>query len=334
MYAFRRPFSPGLSRRMGVQAVSDPKDFRKRLDALNREPLPPAKERSEADVEGIRKKIRRMRHEEKETQPKALLYSRDLPRTAPAQERPKRWSIGPPVSLEESSAGESIEVEGGGSAYVIRTPLDARPEEWSELVRQFPIVLGTRGAPLRSRILASCGLETVVPEDFIFLDLETTGLGSTPVFLIGTMAWEDGDLVVSQYFARDYSEERAIISLFNENAAGRRLLVSFNGKTFDVPYLRVRAAATGLPFSEDFAHFDLLHECRRIWRNALPNCKLQTLETHVCGRVRHADIPGSEIPDAYHEFVRTGNAVDIVDILEHNLLDLVTLADLAVRLPP
>jgi uncharacterized protein YprB with RNaseH-like and TPR domain len=314
--------------------VSDPKDFRKRLDALNREPLPPQKERTEADVEGIRKKIRRMKEEEKEAQAQPLTYSRDLPRTAPAGERPRRWSTGPPVSLEESAPGESMELPDGGTAYLIRTPLTARPEDWSALVKQFGIVLGTRGAPLRRRIEGSCGLDPDSPEDFVFLDLETTGLGSTPVFLIGTMVWEDGGLVVRQLLARDYSEERGIIALFAESMARRRLLVSFNGKTFDVPYLRVRAAATGLPFREHFAHFDLLHECRRIWRGTLPNCKLQTLETHVCGRVRHADIPGSEIPDAYHEFVRTGNAVDLADILEHNLLDLVTLADLAVRLPP
>ncbi|MHC5033463.1 MAG: ribonuclease H-like domain-containing protein, partial [Planctomycetota bacterium] len=169
--------------------------------------------------------------------------------------------------------------------------------------------------------------------DLIFLDLEATGLAGTPLFLVGTMVWEDEGFVVRQYFARDYSEERAVISLFLGVVARKRLLVSFNGKSFDLPYVRVRAAANGLPFEVNLAHFDLLHECRRVWRHALPDCRLQTLESHICGRHRHSDIPGAEIPDAYHEFVRTGNAAEIVEILDHNLLDLATLADLMVRLP-
>jgi len=90
----------------------------------------------------------------------------------------------------------------------------------------------------------------------------------------------------------------------------------------------------GVPFAPDPAHLDLLHVCRRIWRDVLPNCRLQTLERRICGRVRTADIPGSEIPEAYHEYVRTGNALEMLDVLEHNRQDLLTLAELMVRLPP
>ena len=83
----------------------------------------------------------------------------------------------------------------------------------------------------------------------------------------------------------------------------------------------------------DPLHFDLLHESRRVWKDVLPDCRLQTLERHVCGRFRQADIPSSEVPEAYHEFVRTENAWQIVEVLNHNLLDLVTLADLMTRFP-
>ena len=93
------------------------------------------------------------------------------------------------------------------------------------------------------------------------------------------------------------------------------------------------AAATGLPFAWDPAHLDLLHACRRVWKEVLPDCRLQTLERHVCRRARADDIPGQMIPDAYHEYVRTDNAWQIVEVLRHNLLDLVTLADLLTRFP-
>ena len=77
---------------------------------------------------------------------------------------------------------------------------------------------------------------------------------------------------------------------------------------------------------------DLLHEARRIYKKDLPNCKLQTLERHICGRERDDDIPGSEIPAAYNEFVRTGNAHKIRSILMHNLYDIFTMADLMCRM--
>ena len=79
-------------------------------------------------------------------------------------------------------------------------------------------------------------------------------------------------------------------------------------------------------------HFDLLHHSRRRWKHVLPNCKLQTLERYLCGRARQGDIPGSEIPAAYHEFVRSGDARQMGDILHHNALDLVTLLQVSLQM--
>jgi hypothetical protein len=79
-------------------------------------------------------------------------------------------------------------------------------------------------------------------------------------------------------------------------------------------------------------HIDVLHHARRRWRKQLPNCRLQTLEWHVCRRRRADDIPGHRIPAVYAEFVRTGFERDMETVLYHNALDLVTLFDLALRL--
>ena len=83
----------------------------------------------------------------------------------------------------------------------------------------------------------------------------------------------------------------------------------------------------GYTMKEGISHIDLLHEGRRRYKDRLVNCKLQTLERAICGRGRTEDIPGAEIPDAYHNFVRTNNAVDMRDILHHNALDLVTMVE-------
>ena len=225
-----------------------------------------------------------------------------------------------------------MDCPGRGTGFVTTTAINDL-DGGGAVSSAFDKKITANDSPLCKRLARVCEPEEITSQDVIFMDVESTGLGNSPLFLIGVMVWEAGGFTVRQYLARTYAEEAAIISLFLETCAEKKLLVTFNGKSFDFPYIRTRAVATGVPFSVNPAHLDLLHVCRRIWRGALPDCKLQTLEKHICRRVRHGDIPGSEIPDAYHAYVRTGNARQIVEVLKHNMLDLVTLADLMIRLP-
>ena len=100
-----------------------------------------------------------------------------------------------------------------------------------------------------------------------------------------------------------------------------------------MPFLRTRSAAHRIPAPPELPHLDLLHSARRAWRWDLPDCRLQTVERWICGRAREGDIPSDQIPDAYHAYVHTGNAAEMIGVLEHNRLDLVTLAEICVRLP-
>ena len=309
--------------------MGDPSDIRKRIEALNREALPP----ESADARGIRRKLQRAARERTEPPADAVVYRRDLPRSSGPLEH-HRPTISRHVVLEEAVDGAEVDVPPHGKAFQIVDHLAEHDYDWEPLFHDFRAQMLGEGSSLRTRLRRFCDPTGWTPADVVFMDLESTGLAGTPLFLIGTMGWEDGGLVVRQYLARDYSEERAVIRLFLDLLTGGRLLVTFNGKSFDLPYVRVRAAATGLRFAADVAHLDLLHECRRAWRHALPDCRLQTLERRICGRPRMGDIPGEQIPAAYHEYVRTGNAAEIVDILRHNVLDLVTLAELMVKLPP
>ena len=166
------------------------------------------------------------------------------------------------------------------------------------------------------------------PEDVIYVDIEATGLtAGTPLFLIGVLGYWNGDLRVQQLLARDYTEEPALLSYFANMLARSDVVVSFNGKTYDLPYIRDRSMFMGIPFQMKKTHIDMLHVGRRRWRKRLPNCKLQTLEQYICQRVRRGAIPGADIPDAYHRFVQSGNAVQMRDILHHNALDLLTTAE-------
>lgn len=167
----------------------------------------------------------------------------------------------------------------------------------------------------------------------LLIDLETLGFLGRPLFLIGLFR-RDGDGVweVAQLLARDYAEEEAVLEAFAREARERPLWISFNGKAFDVPVLRNRAAYYGLRLPAPDQHQDLLHVARRVYRGVLPNCRLKTLEWRLFGRARSRDLDGWSIPAAYHEFVRTGRGEDMVRILRHNRDDLATLARLHVHL--
>lgn len=261
-----------------------------------------------------------------------LVYHRDLPRAA--ANRPAARPLSERYRVDLAAAvPDGIEcMTARGPLFEVSKHVGEIPDA-AHLSETFRRHLFDDRSPLCTRIRNDCTLDDLACHDLVFMDIETTGLSSSPLFLIGIMVWEETGFVVRQFFARNYAEEAATILRFVEECAPRRLLVTFNGKSFDFPYIRTRAVATGVSFDLAPAHLDLLHVGRRIWKGALPNCKLQTIEKHVCGRSRHGDIPGSDIPDAYHTYVRTNDAWQMVDALTHNTLDLVTLADMMTRFP-
>jgi hypothetical protein len=142
------------------------------------------------------------------------------------------------------------------------------------------------------------------------------------------MHWNGEDFVLRQYFARHYGEEAALLAAVHEQARGFDLLVTFNGKSYDAPFLRTRAITHGVPLELPGHHLDLLHLSRRRWKGALRDCKLQTLEMHVCRRRRTGDVPGDQVPGIYHEYVRGGDPYALVPVFHHNLLDVVTMAEI------
>ena len=315
--------------RLGKRKKFD--ELRAQLDRLAAQPA--RKKRAEDfSVEEVRRAIRK--HKPRSPRPAEqppIVYSRDLPRReAPA---PRSCAEdGPRVKLEEAVSGEEITRGERGRVYVVSTHTRDLTGGRA-LCRRFGKRMLPAAAGLRQRVAAACDLQELSADDLIFVDVESTGLGNSPLFLVGIMVWEGEGFAIRQFLARNYAEEAAVVSLFVEECEGKRLLVTFNGKSFDLPYLRVRAAANGIALPPEPPHFDLLHECRRVWRGVLPDCRLQTLESRICGRLRGGDIPGSEIPEAYHAFVRTGDARQIAEIVRHNMFDLVTMADLMVRLP-
>ena len=172
----------------------------------------------------------------------------------------------------------------------------------------------------------------------VFFDLETTGLSGgagTLAFLAGCGWFEGESFRVRQFFLGLPSGEQAMLRALGSIFDDASLLVTFNGRSFDVPLMETRwafhrtdAASDGLP------HFDMLHTSRRLWglrEDAgdgvmAAGCRLSELERSILGFHRIDDVPGFEIPARYFHFLRTGDGAAIAGVLEHNRHDLVSLA--------
>lgn len=320
-------------------------DLRKRIEALNKRPLKNVPEAS-PEVSGLRRKLAKQAeakarktvgdavaptaHSVAEGPAQPVVYSRGV--SEARRSATKIEDMGPSIALEEAVRGVVTSAPVGPDYYHIDLPAVELDPCARDMHACFVPLLGHPQEAAVARICEVCKTERIAPEEVLFLDLETTGLSMTPVFLIGTMECLRDGFLFRQYLARDYSEEMSILSAFAGRLEAARMVVTFNGKSFDMPFLQNRAVATGVRFPHPKSHLDLLHEARRAYGRTVPNHKLQTLENLICGRHREDDIPGAEIPAAYHEFVRTGNARKIGMILEHNLHDLLTMADLMSRM--
>ena len=172
--------------------------------------------------------------------------------------------------------------------------------------------------------------------EILFMDTETTGLaggtGTIP-FLVGVSWWVADGLNTRQYFLPDPGHEAALLNELAALASGFRVVVTFNGASYDLPLLRTRARLNRLedPFAS-LVGWDLLVPSRRLWGNRLENCRQQTLEKEVCNLGREeGDIEGSRIPQTWFDFLATGQPGLLPGVLIHNHRDMLGMSSLLMR---
>jgi uncharacterized protein YprB with RNaseH-like and TPR domain len=293
--------------------------LRLRLEALNRGPLPASRAGAAATAVRLHPALQ---------PPKRPI------RPASKAEHPKFSPAGLVRRGEvvETSVGEHwrvlIPLEAvwnGGSALV-----SARQEHLRSLLEE-------SHQAIEPTILFDADFAAMVaalPDRAVVLDLETCGLAGSALFLVGLLRQLDGVATVELLLARTFAEEAAVLESLWRILSEKDVLVTFNGKSFDWPMVLERTVRHRLDTGETrpAQHIDVLHHARRRWKKQLPDCRLQTLEQHVCRRRREGDIPGHAIPAVYADYVRTGFERDMDCVLYHNAMDLVTLFDLAHRL--
>lgn len=234
------------------------------------------------------------------------------------------------TGLLEVLGGEIIEAGEGPSVIVRNEFLEDHVHGNIPLSDLFDI-----GAHLFPILGRSKELEDLDVEELLFLDTETTGLSGgagTCAFLVGTAFFKNRRLQVHQFFMRDFDEESSMLSSFKELAEVCRAVVTYNGKSFDIPLLderfilkRNRMELRKLP------HIDLLIPARRLFQGLFEDCRLSTLEGRILGVERIDDIPGPLIPQVFFDFLRTGSTVMLERIFYHNRMDLISLVALTSR---
>ena len=172
----------------------------------------------------------------------------------------------------------------------------------------------------------------------VYLDLETTGLSGSRgayAFLVGLgFNEEESFRVVQLFMAGPAWEKNWLKALGSELPEDDYGLVTFNGRSFDLPILRIRhRIAKSAPRWEGRPHMDLLMLARHFYRGRLPSCSLSTVERMVLGVHRSGEhVPGREIPRIYTNFLASWDASPLRGVFYHNVLDVISMAALQVHI--
>jgi uncharacterized protein YprB with RNaseH-like and TPR domain len=245
------------------------------------------------------------------------------PKKAPTTERcPPRYH-----ALADALGGELIPHHAG--AYVLRRTV--YPFGHRHGMVSLDSLMSDGTLPLSAFTTEDCS-ERIDLSQLVFFDTETTGLGGVGAvpFLCGCGSWTSRGFEVRQYTMPDYSDEAAMLEVLADEFGHDKWIVSYNGRAFDLPILRDRMIVNRVAREVPQAgHVDLLHGTRRLFRRRLADCTLTNIERELFGFHRNGDIPGYLIPSVYFEWLSEENLDLMPDIIEHNCLDIVSLAFLA-----
>jgi uncharacterized protein YprB with RNaseH-like and TPR domain len=239
------------------------------------------------------------------------------------------------VSADVTAAGESdlLPTWRPVSRYLFeRETTVPFPEYRNAFSRHFPLLF-----PRERETLAAFGDFSEMLRSLVFFDLETTGLShgaGTVAFMAGVARFQADasgtgmQLSITQILLADYPGEPDFLARFDQLLGPKPILGSFNGKCFDSQILATRFLMNGMRpayLREPVLHLDLLFPARRVWKKQLGSCRLGVLETEVLGHGREDDLPGSEAPEAWFDFVRLGKTDRLLKIGDHNRDDCISL---------
>ncbi len=175
------------------------------------------------------------------------------------------------------------------------------------------------------------------PEELLFVDIETKSLFfETSIIEIGAGYFEGKTFTVKQFTCLSDAAEYEILEEFGKLLTGKKAFVTFNGRTFDIPFIDGRISYYGGISSTvdlmELHNFDLLHFSRCCYKEEFDSYRLKSLEVNVLGKEREGDIDGAEVQVYFENFVNTGDPKYIEPIIYHNMEDIYAMVQLMERL--
>jgi hypothetical protein len=217
-----------------------------------------------------------------------------------------------------------------GPGYVVESVYEGAHEHGTvALHRGLALDMAQLAGQCRDSRLAECD-----SRDLLYIDTETTGLGGagSMVFLAGVARFEGSLLKLRQYLLPAPQYEGGLLGGLAEELASAGALVSYNGKSFDLPMLESRyILARVQPTFRRLPHLDLLHPNRRLWKE-FGSHRLTRMEVELLGFERDDDCPSAEVSERYFRFQRTSDPTHIAPVLRHNAWDILSLVALAAHL--
>ncbi|MCA9852210.1 MAG: ribonuclease H-like domain-containing protein, partial [Dehalococcoidia bacterium] len=218
-----------------------------------------------------------------------------------------------------------------GPGYVVESRYEAGYEHGTvALHRALDLDTVLLAPQCRDPRLAECDAS-----DFLYVDTETTGMGGSGVlvFMAGVAYFEASTLHLDQYFLPSPDYEGGLLGELAERMERASALVSYNGKSFDVPVLETRYILSRMkPRWKELPHLDLLHPNRRLFKGMFESHRLARMEQELLKFEREDDAPSHEAPERYFKFQRTGDPTHLLPVLRHNAWDVLSLVALAAHL--
>lgn len=234
------------------------------------------------------------------------------------------------VRLKRSRVGVSEPAKADTAASVLGQALAADRQLGELLIceREVRLPPGDAGASDLVQLPEVCELHT---PDWVYIDTETTGLSSgvgNLAFMVGVARHVGDELLrVRQYVLGSFAAETRMLHDLVDWIGRDAVLVSFNGKCFDLPLLVARCRLRRI--DDGFAglgHLDLMYTLRRAFRRRWPDCRLQTAERRLLNLHRQGDLPGAQAPVAWQRWLCNGETAMLAAVLRHNHQDVVSLA--------
>lgn len=165
----------------------------------------------------------------------------------------------------------------------------------------------------------------------LFFDIETTGFspGHSHLYLIGCIHFKDGIYHFTQWFSDlgTPDDEKELLENFLTFAEPFDLFVTYNGETFDLPYIEKKASIYGLTY-EKLSSYDIYKQIRSYKTLfQVSNLKLKTMEQFL-GINREDKYDGQKLIAIYKDYLKTRDPLSYKCMLLHNREDVTSLISL------